>query len=99
MDTYWRIQYLTWKSFVFGFKHFLEDRKRLTEALTKQLAPLIRKKEQELSAQLGRPVRIDPYSDPDFAKAYNQHMGKLEEQYNQALSDLKQQLLELLNHK
>ncbi len=39
------------------FKHCLEDRKRLTEALNKQLGPLIRQKEQELSQRLGRPVR------------------------------------------
>ena len=81
------------------FKHCLEDRKRLMEALNKQLGPLIRQKEQELSQKLGRPVRIDPYSDPDFAKAYNQHMGNLEERYNQALGELKEQLQELLNHR
>jgi len=81
------------------FKHCLEDRKRLTEALNKQLGPLIRQKEQELSQKLGRPVRIDPYSDPDFAKAYNQHMGNLEDRYNQALGELKEQLQEMLNHK
>ncbi|GAB4371046.1 MAG: hypothetical protein Kow009_07410 [Spirochaetales bacterium] len=79
------------------FKHCLEDRKRLTDALNKQLGPLIRQKEQELSQKLGRPVRIDPQSDPDFAKAYSQHMGSLEDRYNQALSELKDQLQELLN--
>jgi hypothetical protein len=81
------------------FKQCLEDRKRLTDALMKQLNPLIRQKEQELSRKLGRPVRIDPNADPEFAKAYNQHIGNLEERYTQILNDLKQQLQELFNHK
>lgn len=77
------------------FKQCVEDRKNLVDALAKQLQPMLRQKEAQLSRQMGRPVKIDPKADPDFAKAYNQHMGSLESRYGEVLSQVKGELAAL----
>ena len=48
------------------FKEYLGERKRLVEAVEKQYAPKLRKKEEDMSRQMGRPVRINPAADPEF---------------------------------
>lgn len=77
------------------FQQFLKDRKELAEAVVQQLGPVLRQKEAQISQQMGRPIRIDPMSDPDFAKAYNQNMGNLESRYTEILSQVKAQLTEM----
>ncbi len=74
------------------FTQYLADRKQLDEALRQQLAPRLRQRQQELSRQMGRPVQVDPASDPEFAQAMRQHLGRLEEQYQGVLDQLKEQL-------
>jgi phage-related tail protein len=77
------------------FKKCIEDRKHLADALVKQLAPMIRQKEAQLAKQMGRPIKIDPKADPDFAKAYNQNMGNLESRYSEVLAQVKAELSEM----
>jgi hypothetical protein len=67
------------------FKQFIEDRERLADAIAKQLLPMLKQKEEKMSRQYGRPVRIDPLADPEYVKAYNANMANLEEHYGQAL--------------
>jgi hypothetical protein len=74
------------------FKKCIEDRTHLADALMKQLQPMLRQKEAQLSKQVGRPVKIDPKADPDFAKAYNRNMGNLESKYGEVLAQVKAEL-------
>ena len=77
------------------FKQWLSDKKNLAETLMKQLAPMLRQKEAQLARQVGRPVKMDPMSDPEFAKAFNQNMGSLEARYGEVLARVKQELAAL----
>lgn len=79
-----------------GFlKQYLEDAKRVEEAIRKQYAPRLKQKEQEMSARMGRPVRIDPMQDPDFAAFYKQNVGQMRDQYQDALDKAKADLAAL----
>ena len=79
-----------------GFlKQYLDDAKRVEEAIRKQYAPRLKQKEQEMSARMGRPVRIDPMNDPDFAAFYKQNVGQMRTQYQDALDKAKADLAAL----
>lgn len=76
-------------------KQYLEDAKRLEEAIRKQHAPRLKQKELEMAARMGRPVRIDPMTDPDFAAFYKQNVGQMRDQYQDALDKAKADLASL----
>lgn len=76
-----------------GFlKQYLEDAKKVDEAIRKQFAPRLKAKEQELSARMGRPMRLDPMNDPEFAAFYKQNVGQMKAQYQDALDRAKEDL-------
>jgi len=76
-------------------KQYLEDAKRVDEAIRKQFAPRLKQKEQEMSARMGRPVRLDPMQDPEFAAFYKQNVGQMRDQYQDALDKAKADLASL----
>lgn len=79
-----------------GFlKQYLDDAKRVEEAIRKQYAPRLKQKEQEMSARMGRQVRIDPMNDPEFAAFYKQNVGQMRAQYQEALDNAKADLASL----
>lgn len=66
------------------FRRYLDDRQQLMEGLRKQYEPRLREKERQLAQQYGRPVRLDPSSDPEFGKALQEHLGQLQGSYKNA---------------
>lgn len=74
---------------------YQEDAKKVDEAIRKQYAPRLKQKEQEMSARMGRPVRLDPMNDPDFAAFYKQNVGQMKAQYQDALDRAKEDLAQL----
>jgi hypothetical protein len=78
------------------FKEYLDERKRLMEAVEKQYGPKLKKKEEDLSKQLGRPVRINPAQDPEFQSIMRQYFGQLETKYDEVLSGAKEEIKTIL---
>lgn len=74
---------------------YLDDAKKVDEAIRKQYAPRLKQKEQEMSARMGRPIRLDPMNDPDFAAFYKQNVGQMKAQYQDALDRAKVDLAQL----
>lgn len=74
---------------------YLENKQQLIEHLRSQFSQRIRQKEEEASKQMGRQVRIDPASDPEFARALNQNLGNLQDQYGGVIDQVKEQLKSL----
>jgi hypothetical protein len=70
----------------------LDNKQQLIEHLRNQFSQRIRQKEEEASKQMGRQVRIDPSSDPEFARALNQNLGNLQNQYGGVIDQVKDQL-------
>jgi hypothetical protein len=71
---------------------FLQERKRVVEAVDQRFAPVLRQKEEQLSRQMGARVRIDPAMDPDYQKLLRENLAILEDRYNQVLEQVRQEL-------
>lgn len=71
---------------------YLEERKRLQVAIEEQYAPRLRQKEEEMSKQMGSPVKIDPTQDPEFGQLLRKNLVMLEDRYSSVLKEVKQEL-------
>jgi len=74
------------------FKEYIGERKRLAEAVEKQYGPKLKKKEEDLSRQMGRPVKINPASDPEFQNIVRQYLSQLDVKYGEVLEGAKEEL-------
>lgn len=70
------------------FSQYLDDRKQLTDGLTRQFEQRLKQKEQQMAQQYGRPVKLDPMQDPEFARALQGNMEHLDGQYRNALDEV-----------
>jgi len=74
------------------FKEYLEERKRVVEAVERQYGPKLRKKEDDLSRQLGRPVKINPAADPEYQALVRQYLSQLDAKYAEVLDGAKEEI-------
>ncbi len=84
-------------SMIFGqlenfFKEYLGERKRLIEAVDRQYSQVKKKKEEELSRQMGRPVKINPAADPEYQGMIRQYLAQLDQKYNEVLDGAKEEI-------
>lgn len=78
------------------FQQYLDDRRQITEQLRRQFEPRLRQREQQLAQQYGRPVQLDPASDPEFAKVLQDQMVRLDQQYRGGLGQARQFIEQML---
>lgn len=76
-------------------KRYQDDMKQVDQAIRTQWAPKLREKERQAQARMGREVRLDPMSDPEFAAFYKQNVDQAREGYIQALEGAKKDLAAL----
>ncbi len=74
------------------FGEFLEEKKRLLDAVDRQYAGKLKKKEEEMSRQLGRPVKINPATDPEYQGIIRQYLGQLDAKYEEVLVKAKEEI-------
>ncbi len=74
------------------FNEYLDERKRVVEAVERQYGPKLRKKEEELSRQLGRPVKINPAADPEYQALVRQYLSQLDAKYGEVLDGAKEEI-------
>ncbi|HVO38656.1 MAG TPA: DUF6657 family protein [Spirochaetia bacterium] len=74
------------------FKEYLGERKRLIEAVDRQYGQVKKKKEEELSRQLGRPVKINPAADPEYQAMIRQYLSQLDVKYTEVLDGAKEEI-------
>ena len=74
------------------FKEYVAERKRLVEAVDRQYAPKLKKKEEDLSRQMGRQVRINPATDPEFQSVVRQYLSQLDAKYGESLDAAKEEI-------
>ena len=72
------------KQFNQVMNQYMNEAAQYEEAIKRQYAPKLRQKEEELSRRVGRPIKIDPFQDPEFVAFYNQHINALKENYQAA---------------
>ncbi|MEE8440966.1 MAG: DUF6657 family protein [Spirochaetia bacterium] len=73
-------------------QQYLDNKTQLVESLRQQFEPRLRQQEQEIAQQTGNRVKLDPASDPEFAKALSQNMQRLQSQYGQVVEQARDQL-------
>lgn len=78
------------------YKEYVEERKRVRDLIEDRYSQKLKQKEQELSRQLGSPVKIDPSQDPEFMSLLRQNMGNLEARYGEVLARVKEQITSLV---
>jgi hypothetical protein len=74
------------------FKEYIGERKRLAEAVERQYAPRMKKKEEEMSRQMGRQVKINPAADPEFQSMVRQYLSQLDVKYGEVLDGAKEEI-------
>ena len=70
---------------------YLEEAAQFEKAIKQQYAPKLRQKEEELSNRLGRPVRLEPFQDPEFAALFNQNMNALKGNYQAVVDQVREE--------
>ena len=83
------------KQFVQVMNRFLNEAAQYEEAIKRQYAPKLKQKEDELSRRLGRPVRLDPFQDPEFIAFFNQNMNALKANYEAAVVQVREEAKQL----
>ena len=74
---------------------YLDESAKYEDAIKRQYAPKLRSKEEELSRRMGRPVKLDPFQDPEFVAFFNQNMNTLRENYQAAINQAREEALRL----
>ena len=77
------------------FEQYLQSRDQMRENLKQQYEPQLREKERMLAQQMGAKIHLEPESDPDFMSLLAKNLSQLEEQYNQAMQQAKDELSRL----
>jgi len=74
------------------FQQYLDDRKQIFDSVRRQYEPRIKQKEQQLAQQYGRPVKLDPASDPEYTRAIQDHLEQLDGQYRKVLQQVNEHI-------
>ena len=81
-----------YKNFTQIMSKYKQDIAKYEEVIRQQYAPRLRQKEEEISQQIGREVRIDPLQDPEFIGIYNQNMNILKTNYEGVIEQIKDEI-------
>jgi hypothetical protein len=80
-----------YKQFTQFIARYLDEAAQYEEAIKRQYAPKLRKKEEELARRTGRQIQLDPFQDPEFIAFYHQHINALKENYQAAVQQIQEQ--------
>ncbi|MFO8063754.1 MAG: DUF6657 family protein [Spirochaetota bacterium] len=80
-------------------KQYLDNRKELIESIRNQYSQRMRQREEQLSKQYGTQVQMDPASDPEFSKALQDNLGRLREQYEGVLDQVRDELSRMFDER
>lgn len=74
------------------FQQYLENKKHYRDTLAAQYEPRLREKAEKLKQQFGEAIDLTPEADPEFLQLLHKNLNQLEEQYQSALNQGKEQL-------
>jgi len=84
-----------YQQFMGAVSQYLQEAARYEEAIRQQYAPKLRQKEEELARRFGRPIKLDPFQDPEFVAFYNQNINALKANYEAFIEEIQRQAREL----
>lgn len=77
------------------FSQYIQTREQLESSLKQQYEPQLREKERLLEQQMGAKIQLTHEQDQEFMSLLAKNYAQLEEQYNQALIQVKDQLKQM----
>jgi hypothetical protein len=80
-----------YRQFSDAVQQYLDESVQYEEAIKRQYAPKLKQKEEELARRIGRPVKLDPFQDPEFTAFYNQNMNALKGNYEALAAEVQKQ--------
>jgi len=86
-----------YQQFMAAVSQYLQEAARYEEAIRQQYAPKLRQKEEELARRFGRPIKLDPFQDPEFVAFYNQNINALKANYEAFIEEIQRQAREMSN--
>jgi len=84
-----------YQQFLGAVSQYLQEAARYEEAIKQQYAHKLRQKEEELARRFGRPIKLDPFQDPEFVAFYNQNINALKANYQAIIEEVRQQAREM----
>jgi hypothetical protein len=81
------------------FEQYLQTKEQVNEQLKTQYEPQLKEKERLLAQQMGSQITLTPESDPEFMNLLAKNYARLDEQYNQALGQVKEELKRVASFK
>lgn len=79
------------------FEQYLNTREQIEESVKAQYEPKLREKERALEQQMGAKVNLTHEQDQEYLALLSKNYGRLDEQYNEALQQVKDQFEQMLN--
>jgi hypothetical protein len=77
-----------YQQFSAAVNQYMDETAQYEEAIKRQYAPKLRQKEEELGRRMGRPIKLDPFQDPEFVAFYNQSMNSLKVNYEALVTQM-----------
>ncbi len=74
------------------FGQYLDNREQIRAGLEQQFAPRLREKAAALSQKMGSQVHLEAAADPEFVEYLRRNYSQLDEQFQEALSQMKDQI-------
>ncbi|MDR2394752.1 MAG: hypothetical protein LBD93_11460 [Treponema sp.] len=80
-----------YKQFTQISSRYLNEAAQYEEAIKRQYAPKLRKKEEDFARRTGRQIQLDPFQDPEFIALYHQYLNALKENYQATVQQIQEQ--------
>lgn len=77
------------------FNQYLKNKQEIRSSLEQQFEPRLRQKEQAMAQKFGQEVHLDALQDPEFAEYLKKNFAELDNQYQEALEQMKGQLKQM----
>lgn len=81
------------------FKQYLDNRTNLIEQIRNQFSQRMRQRQEQMSRQYGTQVQMDPASDPEFSQTLQDNLGRLQEQYQGVLDQVREELTRMFERR
>lgn len=79
------------------YQQYIQSREQLLDMAKQQYEPHLKRKQEQLSRQMGRQVNIQAEQDPDFIKFLETNYKHLEDSFQGSLEEIKESLRKLIS--
>jgi hypothetical protein len=78
------------------YQQYIQSREQLLDMAKQQYEPHLKRKQEQLTRQMGRQVNLQAEQDPDFIKFLEANYKHLEDSFEESLEEIKESLRKLI---